>query len=133
MTGYVEDIRDHVWPARCFIVPLRIGGGTRLKIRDAWALGKAVVATSVGCEGLSTRDGDNILVNDTPQGFADGVVRLFRDEALRKRLETEGRRTAETEYDWSVLGAKLIPSYRALVTAPRTSTEGVPAQAQESQ
>src|SRR5262245_27477951 len=64
LTGYVEDVRPYVGSADCFVVPLRVGGGTRLKILDAWAMGKAVVSTSVGCEGLEARDGENILIRD---------------------------------------------------------------------
>src|SRR5205807_9147899 len=66
LTGYVEDIRPYAVPAGCFVVPLRVGGGTRRKILDAWAMGKAVVSTSIGCEGLAAVDGKNILIRDTP-------------------------------------------------------------------
>ena len=60
-SGYVDDIRPHVLRGACFVVPLRVGGGTRLKVLDAWAMSRAVVSTTVGCEGLATRDGENIL------------------------------------------------------------------------
>ncbi len=96
LTGYVDDIRATVNSARCYIVPLRVGGGTRLKILDAWALGKAVVSTSVGCEGLDARDGENILVRDDPREFAEAVRRVIEDDSLRDSLGSGARRTAET-------------------------------------
>ena len=118
MTGYVEDIRPFVYKARCNVVPLRIGGGTRLKILDAWALGKAVVATPVGCEGLSTADDANILIRESPEAFASAVVDVLSDSGLRTRLERGGRATAEDEYDWRVLAAKMLALYHRLDTHP---------------
>jgi polysaccharide biosynthesis protein PslH len=114
MTGYVEDIRPFVEPAGCFLVPLRVGGGTRLKILDAWAMGKAIVSSSVGAEGLAARDGENILIRDTAQGFADAVRMVLRDPELRRMLGRAGRRTAEELYDWSVVGESLLARYREL-------------------
>jgi glycosyltransferase involved in cell wall biosynthesis len=111
MTGYVDDIRDHVTPAACFVVPLRVGGGTRLKILDAWALGKAVVSTSQGAEGLDVRPGENMLVADTPPDFAKAVLEVLRDGALRTRLEAGGRRTAVDSYDWSAIGAVMMTAF----------------------
>jgi glycosyltransferase involved in cell wall biosynthesis len=111
MTGYVDDIRDYVTPAACFVVPLRVGGGTRLKILDAWALGKAVVSTSQGCEGLDVRPGENMLVTDTPAEFAKAVLEVLRDGALRTRLEAGGRRTAVASYDWSAIGAVMMRAF----------------------
>jgi polysaccharide biosynthesis protein PslH len=114
LTGYVPDIRPYVIPATCYVVPLRAGGGTRLKILDAWAMGKALVSTSVGCEGLEARDGDNILVRDDPAAFADAVLRLLRDEGLRKKLEYRARETACRFYDWNVIGRDMLAAYRRL-------------------
>src|SRR5262249_52344196 len=70
LTGYVDDVRPWVRDAACYIVPMRVGGGTRVKILDAWAMGKAVVSTSIGGEGLAVADGTNILVRDRPEEFA---------------------------------------------------------------
>jgi glycosyltransferase involved in cell wall biosynthesis len=114
LTGYVDDERPLVRDARCFVVPLRIGGGTRLKILNAWAMGKAVVSTSTGCEGLETRAGENILVADEPLAFAEAVHRVLHDEQLRRRLESEGRRTAVERYSWDAIGARMIDAYHAL-------------------
>ncbi len=86
LTGYVDDIRPYVRKAACYVVPLRVGGGTRLKILDAWAMGKAVVSTSIGCEGLEAVDGENILIRDTPGEFAAAIRQVLSDEALRRRI-----------------------------------------------
>jgi glycosyltransferase involved in cell wall biosynthesis len=114
LTGYVDDIRPLVRAAACYIAPLRAGGGTRLKILDAWAMGKAVVSTAVGCEGLDARDGDNILIRNDAQGFADAVRSVLSDRALRSRLSVSARRTAENKYDWEVIGRQMLKSYREL-------------------
>lgn len=117
LTGYVDDIRSGVRGAACYVVPLRVGGGTRLKILDAWAMGKAVVSTSVGCEGLSACDGDNILIRDEPEAFASAVVQVLRDPGLRERLGRSARATAEREYSWGVIGGRLHDLYRSLLNA----------------
>jgi glycosyltransferase involved in cell wall biosynthesis len=119
--GHVPDIRSHFGEAAVSIVPIRIGGGTRLKILDSWAMGKAVVSTSVGCEGLKTDDGRNILIRDDPKEFAAAVVQVLRDPELRVRLGHEGRATAEELYGWRVLGHKLVNLYQDLLTAPSSN------------
>jgi len=115
LTGYVEDIRPFVHAASCYIVPIRIGGGTRVKILDAWAMGCAIVSTTVGCEGLSARDGQNILIRDDPEEFAVAVADLLVDPALRDRLGQAGRRTAIEEYSWEALEPNLRSAYLALL------------------
>jgi len=114
MTGYVKDIRPFVARAKCFIVPLRVGGGTRLKILDAWALGKALVSTTAGCEGLVQEKGENLLIANSPEEFAAAVGRVLDDERLRRRLEDGGRRTVEKHYDWSAIGVTMLGEYRRL-------------------
>jgi glycosyltransferase involved in cell wall biosynthesis len=121
LTGYVEDIRPLVRNAACYVVPLRVGGGTRLKILDAWAMGKAVVSTSIGCEGLAAEDGRNILIRDDPDGFAQAVCAVLQDEALQRRLGAEGRRTVERLYEWERIGESLLTSYTSLL-APNRAT-----------
>lgn len=117
LTGYVEDIRPFVAEPACYVVPLRVGGGSRLKILDAWAMGKAIVSTSVGCEGLNARDGENILIRDTPQSFAEAVQAVVSDSELRRRLGENARRTAEQEYEWSVLGERMLEQYERVIGA----------------
>jgi glycosyltransferase involved in cell wall biosynthesis len=97
------------------VAPLRAGGGTRLKILDAWAMGKAVVSTSVGCEGLAARDGENILVRDTPDSFAEAVAEVLTNNELRQRLGAQARRTVEMQYDWDVIGGPMLAHYRHLI------------------
>ncbi len=114
LTGYVDDTRGYVRRAQCFVVPLRVGGGSRLKILNAWSMGRAVVSTSQGCEGLSARQGENILIADSPDSFAESVVRVLEDSELRRRLGTAGRSTAEERYDWRVIGRDLLKAYERL-------------------
>ena len=116
LTGYVEDIRPLVRDAACYVVPLRVGGGTRVKILDAWAMGKAIVSTSIGCEGLAAEDGRNILIRDDPRSFAEAVCAVLQDGTLRQRLGSEGRRTVERLYDWERLGESVQASYTSLLS-----------------
>jgi glycosyltransferase involved in cell wall biosynthesis len=103
VTGRVEDVRPHVAAATVYVVPLRIGGGTRLKIFEAMAMAKAVVSTTIGAEGLPVTPGANIVLADEPEAFADAVVRLVRDRDERRRLETAARRLVVDRYDWSAV------------------------------
>jgi glycosyltransferase involved in cell wall biosynthesis len=113
--GYMPDIRPSFAQAECSVVPLRVGGGTRLKILDAWSMGKAIVSTSVGCEGLETVDGRNILIRDDAKGFAAAVVQVLRDGELRDRLGREGRNTVERHYAWPIVGRHLSSVYMDLI------------------
>ena len=116
LTGYVDDIRPFVTSSACFIAPLRVGGGTRLKILDAWSMGKAVVSTSVGCEGLAAVDGVNIRIADTPRAFAEAVSQVLSDADLRSRLGEAGRQTVERCYAWRVIGSSMLDLYKSLLT-----------------
>jgi glycosyltransferase involved in cell wall biosynthesis len=115
--GHVPDVRPHFAEAAVSVVPIRVGGGTRLKILDSWSMGKAVVSTSVGCEGLKTRDGHNILIRDDPKDFAAAVVQVLRDPDLRARLGRAARMTAEEHYSWRAIGQKLVGSYNDLLSS----------------
>jgi glycosyltransferase involved in cell wall biosynthesis len=115
LTGYVVDARPLIASSACYVVPLRIGGGTRLKILDAWAMGKAVVSTSIGCEGLEAIDGENILVRDTPASFASAVNDVLHNADLRDHLGRGARRTAERVYSWDVIGIGLSETYLSLL------------------
>lgn len=111
LTGYVEDIRPYVGEAACFIVPLRVGGGTRLKILDAWAMGKAIVSTNIGAEGLRAVDEMNILLRDEPGAFADAVIDVLDNAELRKRLGAAGRAEVEQHYSWDSFQPEMLRSY----------------------
>ena len=91
VTGYLEDVRSLMRQAACHVVPLRAGGGTRLKILNSWAMGKPVVTTSIGCEGLAAVDGENALIRDDPKRFAEAVLAVLHDDALSRRLGARPR------------------------------------------
>ena len=118
VTGYVDDIRPFVAKASVYVVPLRVGGGTRLKILDAMAMGKAIVSTSIGCEGLSVEDGTNILMEDDPILLAAKTVDLLRNLEKRKKLGKAARMLVESEYAWPVIGETLQRVYERAVTRP---------------
>ena len=107
VTGGVEDIRAYVRDASVYVVPLRIGGGTRLKIFEAMAMGKAVVATSVGAEGLPVEHGKDIILTDDPAEFAEAVSALLANPAAREKLGKAARSLVEEKYSWASAAARL--------------------------
>lgn len=104
LTGYLQDIRPVIAGASVCVVPLRKGGGTRLKILEAMALGTPVVATSKGAEGLEVTPEENILIADEPDAFAQQVLRLIRNAKLRNTLARNGRHLVERRYSWAQIG-----------------------------
>ncbi|MEQ1885802.1 MAG: glycosyltransferase [Bryobacteraceae bacterium] len=104
ITGTVDDIRPYLQRAQVYLVPMRSGSGTRLKIFEAMAAGKAVVSTTIGAEGLPVTHGENILLADTPQEFAAAAVRVMNDAGLRKTLGRNARRLVEEKYSWAAAG-----------------------------
>lgn len=100
VAGSVEDVRPYIAESPVYIVPIRIGGGTRIKIFEAMAMGKAVVSTSVGAEGLSVTHGKNIILADSPDEFAAQVVRLLRDRPTREAIGAEARTFVEQNCGW---------------------------------
>lgn len=112
--GYVDDVRDYIHQAAVYVVPMRVGGGTRLKILDAFACGKAVVSTSVGCEGLEVTPGENILIGDSPNEFANQVVNLLKDEKLRMELGANARKLVVEKYSWKKIGQIQKSIYESL-------------------
>ncbi len=105
-TGYLDDVRPAVARSWVEVVPLRKGGGTRLKVLEALALGTPVISTSKGVEGLALQPGRDVLVADTPADFAAQTLRLLRFPALRADMAAHGRRTVAS-YDWSQSIARL--------------------------
>lgn len=114
LTGYVDDIRPYVGAAACYIAPLRVGGGTRLKLLDAWAMGKAIVSTSIGAEGLGARHGEDMMIADSAPEFAAAVTEVLQDPDLRRRLGSAARRTAMERFSWDVIGAKMRELYQVV-------------------
>ena len=98
--GYVNDPQPYWARSQVFVVPLRAGGGMRVKILDAWAQGLPIVSTTIGAEGLTYRAGEDILIADTPETFAEAVLAILQNSDLARRLAAAGRATVEERYDW---------------------------------
>jgi glycosyltransferase involved in cell wall biosynthesis len=103
VTGRVEDVRPYMEAASVYIVPLRIGGGTRLKIYEAMAMEKAIVSTSIGAEGLPVADGSEIVLADDPELFAAGVVRLLQDQGLADEIGQRAAGRVRREFGWDTV------------------------------
>jgi len=116
-TGFVDDVRPYLAQAQALIVPLRVGGGTRLKILDGMASGKAVISSSIGCEGLGLTPEEEILIGDQPEEFARQVIRLCNDSALRKKIEQAGRDRAEHQYAWPIIGESLYQQLERIASS----------------
>ena len=101
VTGRVEDVRPYIEGAAAYIVPLRIGGGTRLKIYEALAMEKPTISTTVGAEGLNINNGEDLLLADTPDDFANAVVRVLKEPALARQLGVKGAQTVRERYSWN--------------------------------
>ena len=101
VTGTLDDIRPAVAQAALCVVPLRAGSGTRLKIFEALAMGKAVVSTTLGAEGLSMESGRHFVAADGARNFADAVIGLLRDDDRRRRIAAAGRALVEARYSWA--------------------------------
>jgi len=114
-TGTVPDMRTEIARATVCVVPLRIGSGTRLKILEAGAMGKAIVSTRVGAEGLDFRHGEEILLADKPDGFAQGVAALLRDAPRRSSLGLAARQRVQKEYSYPALQAAVREALHKLV------------------
>lgn len=108
VTGAVPDARPYLAAASVAIAPLRIGSGTRLKILEAFAMQKAVVSSSIGCEGLEVESGRHLLVADQPEAFAEAVITLLNQPEKRRELGRAGRALVETTYSWEQCGQHLL-------------------------
>lgn len=111
LTGFVDDVRPYIARSWVSLAPLRVGGGTRLKILEAMALQSPVVATTKGAEGLAVESGKHLLVGDTPEAFAEAVVRILHDQALRRRLVENSYHLVGQEYNWK----ETVPRFLDLV------------------
>jgi glycosyltransferase involved in cell wall biosynthesis len=100
VTGSVDDVRPYMERAAAFVIPIRIGGGTRLKVYEAMGMEIPIISTTVGVEGLPIRDGEELLVADDPEAFASSVVRLLRDRALGQRLALTAAERVRREFGW---------------------------------
>jgi polysaccharide biosynthesis protein PslH len=116
VTGRVEDTRPYLHRAAVAVVPLRSGGGTRLKILEAFAAGTPVVSTTLGAEGLEVQHGVHLLIADSPAEFAAAVVRTMTDSGLAATLSRNALELARAKYDWSVVGSQLVGAHDEAVS-----------------
>lgn len=112
LTGEVADVRPYLAGATVYVVPMRIGGGIRLKVLEAFAMEAPVVSTSLGVEGIvGLRDGVHCLLADAPQQFAGSILRLLEDPATRRALGAAGRELARAGYEWETIIPRLEAAY----------------------
>ncbi len=116
VTGTVPSVTDYLRDATVVIVPLRIGGGTRLKIYEAMAMGKALVSTSIGAEGLSFQDGRDLMLADDASSFADAILLLLRDAQVRRRFEQAAVQLA-AQFDWSVVARQFGEILQGMISS----------------
>jgi glycosyltransferase involved in cell wall biosynthesis len=116
LTGRVSDVRPYLAEAEVVIVPLRVGGGTRIKIPEAMAMAKAVVSTSIGAEGLPFRNGREICIADAPEAFAESVIALLHDRPFRNTVAAAARKVVVEKHGWDSVVDKVEESLYALVS-----------------
>lgn len=109
--GFVDDVRPYFQKATVFVCPITDGGGTRLKILDALAMGMPVVSTTFAASGLVLRDGAHLLIADTPETFREQIVRLLADTSLRQRLAQGAVDIVRQTYSWDTIGRSLVAAY----------------------
>jgi glycosyltransferase involved in cell wall biosynthesis len=131
LTGFVPDLRPHLAAAAAVVVPLRLGGGTRLKIVEAMAMGKAIVSTTLGAEGIEATPERDILIADQPATFADAVNRLLAEPALATRIGQAARQLAVQRYAWSSAARTLEGFYRRIINSSGGATrKGLPGESE---
>lgn len=118
LLGFVDDLVPVMQEAAVYVVPLRAGSGTRLKVLEAMAFGKAIVTTHIGSEGIALDDGENAVYADSADDFAAAVLRVMDDPALTDRLGRRARELAVARYDWNAITASMLPAYDGLGARP---------------
>jgi glycosyltransferase involved in cell wall biosynthesis len=131
VTGTVPSVVEYLRRASVFVVPLRIGGGTRIKIYEGMAVGKATVSTTIGAEGLDVTHGRDIMLADDPKSFADAIVLLLTNGTIRREYEAAAAATAQ-KYDWPVMARQFVEVLQLTVRHARLASGGaaVPTAAQ---
>jgi glycosyltransferase involved in cell wall biosynthesis len=124
ISGFVDDVRPYIARANVCVIPLLIGGGTRLKALEAMAMKRPIVSTTLGCEGIHLKHEESALFADTPEEFATAVVRLFGDSDLRSKLAENAYASVTAHYDWSAIGEQLESVHQSL--AQQNLREEVP-------
>jgi glycosyltransferase involved in cell wall biosynthesis len=115
VTGTVDDVRPYYREAIAAVVPLKVGGGSRLKMLEALAAGVPVVSTTLGAEGLEVNHNQNILIADTNEKMVEAIIRLIEQPEQRKELSDAGRALVSKRYDWTTIGASLFKTFQQLV------------------
>ncbi len=123
VTGRVEDVRPYMERAAAYIVPIRIGGGTRLKIYEAMAMEKPIISTTVGAEGLPLADGRELLLADTAQTFAEAVVRVLTDEARARELGARAAEAVRARFSWDKVSEAFADACQAAVAAHKAKAQ----------
>jgi polysaccharide biosynthesis protein PslH len=112
--GFVDDVRTYLVEAGIYVCPIRDGGGTKLKVLDAFASGVPMVAHPVACEGIAVQDGRHVLLASEPDSYATKILELMKDEGMRRRLATEARKLVETHYSFSSIGRRLYEEFSSI-------------------
>jgi glycosyltransferase involved in cell wall biosynthesis len=124
VTGTVDDVRPYLAKASALVVPLRVGGGTRIKLFEGLAAGVPTVSTRIGAEGLPVVDGEHVELADTPEGFASRVVALLDDPARAARLSAHGAALVQSRFSWDAVAAQFLEACAYAVGRPLTSAAG---------
>ncbi len=119
IAGYVDDVRPYMQRASIFIAPMRCGSGTKVKVINAMAMGKAIVSSSVGAEGIKVESGKDLIIAEAPQEFADQILRLLQDPARLRQLGENARQVVERYYDWRVIYKKMDALYEKVAIGKR--------------
>jgi glycosyltransferase involved in cell wall biosynthesis len=122
LTGEVPDVRPYLERAAVVAVPVRMGGGTRLKVVEGLSMERPMVSTTLGCEGIDVRHGQHLLVADTAEAFASEIARVFEDPGLAVKLGQAGRQLMEDEYSWDSAGERLEELYSRVLGVARSAT-----------
>jgi glycosyltransferase involved in cell wall biosynthesis len=116
----VPDVREYMAKAEMLVVPLRIGGGMRIKILEALAMKKAVVSTSVGCEGIDVKHGEDLLVADSEDGLVKGISVLIENRNYRTKLGIQGCQTVQEKYSWESIAELIENNYAEVISESQT-------------
>ena len=119
VTGFVEELDPYFARSTLMVIPVRAGGGMRVRILEAFARAMPVVTTTIGLEGIDAQPGQDVLVADTPSDFANCVLRLMQDKSLQAMLSSNGRQLVESRYDWQVVLGELDKTYERLAAVSR--------------
>jgi len=109
--GYVDDVRPYFSEATVSVCPIRDGGGTRIKILDAMAMGMPIVSTTIGCEGINVAPEKDLLIADTPEEFVKKIEIIWTNDSIRENISVSARKKAEEYYSWVSIGMKLNNLY----------------------